>query len=1170
MLSLLLLGPARASAAGRALKFPDRKGIALLALLALDGPSSRARLAQRLWDEDSGDARRNLRRILHRLREAGFEGFVSAQGESLALTEDLHCDVLALRVAMARADDDTVLRDGEAVLLDGLDGSDPFHDWLASQRTALRSAWAAAAERQADLLAAHAQWREALALAQRLARADELNESHCRRCMALHLRLGEREAALATYERWKEGLQRELGLSPLAETQALAEQARRGHDRLDAEVALAASGPSAWMPSQVPLVGREALLAQLRAALQAHPLVLLSAPAGAGKSRVVQALAGAPGHVLLETRPGDRRVGGAALARWLRGVAGTGPFGGELPAWVPRALAGLLPERAAPSAATPAIADQGLQLFEAARLWLERRSQGVKVWVFEDWHHVDELSAQWWAWWMGQREPNTPAVLVSLRPATAAPEPAALVDEVTRQLAAPSFDLPALSEDEVCTLIAGLSGVARPQRFARRLWKVTAGQPLYLVETLRHLLQSAVVQSDAQGRWQTAFDDITESYDELPIAPSVQGAVMQRMQALGDAAMRLLQALCLDNDELSLAQLQAASALDERSAVAALEQALAAQVLQRSGQGFRFAHELFGQVLEPSLSPERRALLHRTLAQRLLLDGAAPSRLAHHFEWAGETALACEWHVRALESAHERASLGQAQRHAQRAQALHADATQRLRIALASAQALQMQARGAEALATLDEARRALRQDTPLALRVRLTSAWVMQGMRSGGKADALDALSRLLNEASAEVDLRAELLAQRGRVLRLLGRLDEAAADFDAVLALAGDEPSDLTTEVLDDLARIELSRRNFDAAWSHAQACAHSAQRLRRTPLQCSAWLISGVVRLMQGRFAEAVEMLLQSRAAAAQNGLVGAERSAILNLASGWLALGERDKAQRAVDEGYALSRQFSHAAEEQALLEARYQLRVDSGELGGAWALHETLVTASMRLDDQERRASGLSVAFELPLMLAEPERVEAVVVATRQALGEQAAGVEIELAGMLHAKLAMAACLQGAAGQARVHLDAAEAQADARPEALGLKAVARMRCASADGDAAAAAQAARAAQALPLASMSSELQALLCAQALMCGAAAERAHWLAQARAQRTHAQSPPLSALLLADALHAQGELEEPAQASALARQLHGSLASQPRAQAALARRFAAWLPGTATRTTDP
>lgn len=71
-IGLNLLGPPRLTVAGGVVAPGARKALGLLAVLALDGRSTRARLATLFWPElDAHSARRNLRRELHRLRSTG-------------------------------------------------------------------------------------------------------------------------------------------------------------------------------------------------------------------------------------------------------------------------------------------------------------------------------------------------------------------------------------------------------------------------------------------------------------------------------------------------------------------------------------------------------------------------------------------------------------------------------------------------------------------------------------------------------------------------------------------------------------------------------------------------------------------------------------------------------------------------------------------------------------------------------------------------------------------------------------------------------------------------------------------------------------------------------------------------------------------------------------------
>ena len=129
VLALRLLGPPRVALDDRAIALGSRKAVALLALLALDGPCARSRLAALLWPEhDEAGARRNLRREIFRLRNAGVP-LDDGDAQSLSLPPSTGCDA---RVAGARG----------GILLDGFDhvAGDAYADWLGAWRARLGSA----------------------------------------------------------------------------------------------------------------------------------------------------------------------------------------------------------------------------------------------------------------------------------------------------------------------------------------------------------------------------------------------------------------------------------------------------------------------------------------------------------------------------------------------------------------------------------------------------------------------------------------------------------------------------------------------------------------------------------------------------------------------------------------------------------------------------------------------------------------------------------------------------------------------------------------------------------------------------------------------------------------------------------------------------------------------
>ncbi|MBL8334250.1 MAG: hypothetical protein JNM08_14160, partial [Rubrivivax sp.] len=115
---------------GRPLRLGSRKALVLAVLLALQPGARRTWVSELLWpDQDAASARRNLRRDLFRLRQAGLEA-VDESGEALRLGPLVLAwpgpEVVAPR------------------WLDGLDelAGAELQDWVQQQRTQLHRRWA--------------------------------------------------------------------------------------------------------------------------------------------------------------------------------------------------------------------------------------------------------------------------------------------------------------------------------------------------------------------------------------------------------------------------------------------------------------------------------------------------------------------------------------------------------------------------------------------------------------------------------------------------------------------------------------------------------------------------------------------------------------------------------------------------------------------------------------------------------------------------------------------------------------------------------------------------------------------------------------------------------------------------------------------------------------------
>src|SRR5436309_459689 len=143
----------------------------------------------------------------------------------------------------------------------------------------------------------------------------------------------------------------------------------------------------------------------------------------------------------------------------------------------------------------------------------------------------------------------------------------------------------------------GAGDGAQRERVVQR----AGGVPFVLVsyaQALRtHLLEEA--PADAAVPWDVA-----------------QG-VRQRVAALSPLAQELLDVATVLGRQAPRSVLQGVVAQPEEALVAAMEQACQARLLEEEPEGYRFAHDVIGEVLEGQLSEGRRLLLHRRVAEVL-------------------------------------------------------------------------------------------------------------------------------------------------------------------------------------------------------------------------------------------------------------------------------------------------------------------------------------------------------------------------------------------------------------------------------------------------------------------------------------------------------------------------------------------------------------------------
>ena len=593
---------------------------ALLAWLAIEGPTARARLAALLWPDSDAEAARNALRQRRFQMNRQWGQDLATGATTLALAEGVQHDL---------AQADTVLGDSR------LDDSEELALWLQTERhqRGLRQAgrWAAladAAERARD-------YDAALTLAQQLLGSDPGSEVAHRRVMRLHYLRGDRAAALLAFDDCERVLNHEVGTRPDTQTMAL----------LTMIESAVVAGPPAPLRSLPPgvlrpprLIARSAALKQVLLPLAQGQHVLLMAEAGLGKTRLMEECAAAltaQGRVVARVgaRPGDAARPFALLSRVLLALV---PQPQLLEGDDRSVLSWVVPD----FGPTPAGALQAGP-FEAA---VARVLVGQGVLLIDDLHFADNASielllrcaadAACRRWVMALRPAEVPTALQTWRGHAGVAQQAAEVA------------LESLDESDVAALLdsLGVAGLDSPG-LTRALLRHTGGNPQFVLETVKALLLAG------EGQGADRAQDF--AIGNLPLPRTVGRLIHQRLRQLSPAALKLARLAAVAGQDLSpalAAHVLGQGLLDLADPWAELE---AAGVLR----GNAFAHDLVSEGTLETMPQVLAATLHDAVAQWLTSHQGEPARIAAHLRAAGRDRDAVPWLMQAAAHASTRIQL---------------------------------------------------------------------------------------------------------------------------------------------------------------------------------------------------------------------------------------------------------------------------------------------------------------------------------------------------------------------------------------------------------------------------------------------------------------------------------------------------------------------------------
>ncbi|MBC7542125.1 MAG: protein kinase, partial [Candidatus Sericytochromatia bacterium] len=358
--------------------------------------------------------------------------------------------------------------------------------------------------------------------------------------------------------------------------------------------------------------------------------VLIGAPAGTGKSRVLQ-----------EFKVRCQLAGHAVIAV-------TCPSGGHatpnlvhvLHQLIPWAAAGLI-DAYGPALVrlVPGLAERGITALEALPDPLSEKARLLEAFVavlqgtaritplillVDDLHWADSLTLEALTYCLTELRQSAVLLVGAYRSDEITPGHAlqrAIADGLAYDLHLQPLDGTGIAE-----LVRGMVGrIDLPEQFLTQLSTVSGGNPFFVTELLRHLVEMDLLRYGTDG-WQVPKN---LPVDALPA--SVATTILGRAERLTRDAQQLVALASVMGRTITLEPLQAASGLSESALLDALDELLERQLLHYADDALAFLHERVRESLYEALTQTERRRLHQRLAEAWDAIDADVGVLAYHY-----------------------------------------------------------------------------------------------------------------------------------------------------------------------------------------------------------------------------------------------------------------------------------------------------------------------------------------------------------------------------------------------------------------------------------------------------------------------------------------------------------------------------------------------------------
>jgi class 3 adenylate cyclase/HEAT repeat protein/tetratricopeptide (TPR) repeat protein len=503
-------------------------------------------------------------------------------------------------------------------------------------------------------------------------------------------------------------------------------------------------------------------------------------------------------------------------------------------------------------------------VYEAFRSWAAR---GPATIVADDLHWCDPASLE---------------VLLHLLPLSAEtpilfvyacrPDPPTLPAQIATAAgeAATTMSLAPLEADETSTLLGQLLQIRDlPESLRRSVVDKAAGNPLFVEETLRSLMDAGAVVRE-EGGWRIA------AAADVSIPDHLHGLLGARIDALEPGPRRTLQLASVIGRSFGYRILKSIGDAPEDIGdhLDKLERAgLIVETAEVPDLEFGFRHPLLRDAAYRSMLNRERRAHHSRVAETLERDLAErddeAATLAHHFDEAGDAAKALRYRTAAARHAHRLFAHPEAISQFERALELaneSAAATTELRALYEGlGLCLRQFGKNPDALKVYEEMERAARSRADRAMELAAVTAQATVRSIPSEAQDpelAMRLLDRSLELATALGDRAAEARAHHNRMLLLQftgHQIEESTYHGERALAIARElHLEDLIAYALHDLADSLLFLGRPDDGWRARAESEALFERQGNLTMLADSLARHGHMLLVAGRYGEALPSL------------------------------------------------------------------------------------------------------------------------------------------------------------------------------------------------------------------------------------------------------------------------------------------------------------------------